>query len=201
MLKINKTEEPSFHTDFKKRGNPKNWNDYDHAIKAELKEHMLTKEQESCCPYCERKIRSINDSHIEHIEPKDRSSNFKDYYNMLTSCNGITTCGNFKLNKFSEKFINPISEEPSKFLIHSIESGKVMPLESLDDLGRSRAIYTVDTLNLNDKQLVSERNKLNKELISIRLNNEEVFRDYLAYYLKDSQSFKSLIELHLDYCQ
>ena len=41
MLKINKTSEPNFLKEFKKKEKPKNLKDFDFEIKKELKNYML----------------------------------------------------------------------------------------------------------------------------------------------------------------
>lgn len=91
MLKINKTSEPNFLKEFKKKEKPKNWKDFDFEIKKELKNYMLENEQKignnSYCPYCERKIIASKNSQIEHIKPKDRFPElFLDYKNFITGC-------------------------------------------------------------------------------------------------------------------
>ena len=88
MLKINKTSEPNFLKEFKKKEKPKNWKDFDFKIKKELKNYMLENEQKignnSYCPYCERKIIASKNSQIEHIKPKDRFPElFLDYKILL----------------------------------------------------------------------------------------------------------------------
>ena len=51
MIKVDKQDEPSFLTDFKKRKKPKSWIDYnDGDIKSKLKDFMLDNEQDGYCP-------------------------------------------------------------------------------------------------------------------------------------------------------
>ena len=65
MLKINKVAESDFLKAYKKRYNPKNWDDYneDH-IKFDLKNYIAENEQSindaTLCVYCEREIDIAN---------------------------------------------------------------------------------------------------------------------------------------------
>ena len=106
MIKVDKQDEPSFLTDFKKRKKPKSWIDYnDGDIKSKLKDFMLDNEQDGYCPYCEIYIKEIS-SHIEHIKPKDIYPNeFDTHDNLIACCMNKNTCGSIKGNRYDEKFI------------------------------------------------------------------------------------------------
>ena len=75
MLKVNKSNsEPEFFTKFKRKEEPKNWDNFDFEIKRQLKIYMLENEQkienEYYCTYCELEL-DLDESQIEHIKPKD----------------------------------------------------------------------------------------------------------------------------------
>lgn len=89
MLKVNKEQEPDFLLDYKKKHTPKSWKDYNKDyIRNKIKENILLVEQEEYCPYCEKRIYTNDDGHIEHIKPRDfYPKEFQDYNNILVSCN------------------------------------------------------------------------------------------------------------------
>lgn len=198
MLNISKTADPIPHVKFKKEVNPKNWNSYEFDIKRQLKSHMLDNEQEGYCPYCERQI-DIDDSHIEHIEPKHKASKYKDYNNMLTSCNNPKTCGHAKKGKFSNDFLNPVLVEPMDFLKYKFETGEIIPVEK-DQFhsNHQKAMETIDTLKLNEKGLLASRKRFNIEIGIMEENmNEKDLKLYLEGCLSDKLNFKTLIESYL----
>jgi len=198
VIKINKTDDLDEHIKFKKKNNPKNWDDYEPGIKRVLKAHMLEKEQGDYCPYCERQI-DVDDSHIEHIEPKHKSSNFKEYNNMLTSCNN-KTCGNAKGGTFPNNFLNPVLIDPMEFLSYKVETGEIIPIEKDEThLNYQKAVETIETLKLNEKNLLASRKVLNLQVRSLEsyLDDDEI-RFELEGYLEDKQNFKTLIQYHLD---
>jgi len=201
MLKVNKEIEPSFYIEFKKKNNPKSWNDYDkHPIKGELKEHMLIEEQDCYCPYCERGIHNNDECHIEHIRPKgtnEYAHMFQDYDNLLVSCDNQKTCGYFKKGNFSVDFINPVEDDPKKFLIFDLYSGKIKPNKAHSDY--RKASYTIKTLNLNEKGLLNERVNFLSMLSAMKEGYEEnEFRECLQGFIKDGLNFKSIMELYLE---
>lgn len=203
MLKVTKVAEPDFLLKFKQKHKPQDWNDYDYQIKEQLKKHMLETEQEQYCPYCERNICDVATSHIEHIYPRSKfPKKSQDYENLLTSCNTKNTCGEFKDNKFTDHFINPVLENPMEFLVHNIATGKIEPLnKNQHDLAHQRASYTIETLNLNEKNLVESRKNLSNLLLGMKKKYQEAeYCEYLKWYLEDKHNFKSLLEWHFNNC-
>ena len=199
MLKINKTADLDKHIKFKKKNNPQSWDDYDTSIKRTLKAHMLEKEQEDYCPYCERQI-DVDNSHIEHIEPKHRASKFKEYNNMLTSCNNPNTCGEAKQGSFSDYFLNPVLVDPMKFLKYEFETGMITPLEENEThSNHQKARETIDILKLNERNLLQSRKRFNLIIGDMEsyMDTQEI-RNILEGYLKDRENFKTLIQYHLN---
>ena len=203
MQKIDKGIEPSFFTEFKEKNNPKSWKDYDkHPIKGELKEHMLIEEQEGYCPYCERAIHDEEECHIEHIRPKGTNEYahlFQDYDNLLVSCDHQRTCGYFKKGDFSNNFINPVEDDPKKFLEFDLYTGKIKPLQKEGHLDCQKAIYTIKTLNLNEKGLLNERVNFLSMISGMQQSYEtNEFRESLQGFIKDGLNFRSIMELYLE---
>ena len=160
MLKIDKNDEPKFFTEFKKKSNPKSWKDFDFEIKGKLKEYMLENEQKIdgnyFCPYCERQI-SVEKSQIEHIKPKDKFPKlFHNYSNFLTGCLENQSCGSIKGNRWDDKFINPVENNPEDYFEYSISTGEIIP-KYKTGIKYEMAIRTIDILNLNQKKLCESR--------------------------------------------
>lgn len=186
MFKIDKKEEPEFFKKFKIRSKPHNWSECDFSIKKELKNYMLEYEQNYYCPYCELKI-NVEESQVEHIKPKEKFPELMhEYSNYLTGCKSPKTCGQFKANQWSEKFIDPTVEDPEEYFTYDIKTGKIIPKEK-ERLKVEKADYTIKVLNLNDKRLCEIR----KTFIEQNLKNMECL-DYidkfpsLKEYLKEN---------------
>ena len=207
MIKINKTDDPLFHVDFKKKTTPKNWDDYSDknikdvrqkGIKVKLKAHMIEQEQDGYCPYCERKI-AINNSHIEHIEPKHLASKFKDYDNLLASCNYPETCGAAKKGKFSPNFLNPVACQPMEILTYDLDTGEIQPLEEdARTITFKQANETIETLQLNEPNLLNTRKKFLVEIgQTVQCMDTDDVENYLTYLIDDKQPFKMMLKQQL----
>ena len=71
MLKVNKKKsEPEEFTKYKSKHKIINWDSFTPEIKQVLKQYLLEEQENSCCPYCEIEI-NLENSHIEHIKPKN----------------------------------------------------------------------------------------------------------------------------------
>lgn len=185
MFKIDKKEAPEFFKKFKIQNNPCNWNDYNFKIKKTLKEYMLEYEQNYYCPYCELEI-NVEDSQIEHIKPKDIFPELlHEYSNYLVGCQNSKTCGHYKSNQWSEKFIDPTLENPEDYFSYDIKTGEIISKEN-EGIKFEKANYTITLLNLNDKRLCEIR----KVFIIQNLKTIE----YLSYTNKFPTLKKYLIE-------
>ena len=194
MLKINKTSEPNFLKEFKKKEKPKNWKDFDFEIKKELKNYMLENEQKirnnSYCPYCERKIIASKNSQIEHIKPKDRFPElFSDYKNFITGCLNIESCGSKKCNKWSDLFINPVIDNPEKYFSYNRMTGEIIPRKDISEKELEKVEYTIKILNLNgDKRLLKGR----KSVIKMIKNYQKTYDDEILREISESLDFPTL---------
>lgn len=193
MLKVNKEEEPDFLLVYKKKYSPKTWADYNKdSIRSKIKENILVIEQEEYCPYCEKRIYD-NEGHIEHVKPRDLyPKEFQSYYNLMISCDEKNSCGKYKGNKYDEKFINPIIDNPEDYFNYNIASGEIVSKNN-DKNSKEyiKAKYTIDTLNLNSYELKNARMNLVDILSFYTGENKE----YIQYFLDSRHEFKSLIKL------
>lgn len=199
MLKINKLTEPDFLLEYKKKYSPKSWADYDkNEIKNRIKETILILEQEEYCPYCEKRIYSTDDGHIEHIKCRDLyPKEFQDYENLLVSCNEKNSCGMSKGNKYDEKFINPVVDNPKDYFNYNIANGEIVPINNdANSIEYVRASYTIDILNLNSYELKEARKAL-IDILEVYRENYDDYNEYLKFFLDDGHNFPSLIKLYM----
>ncbi|NRT87315.1 retron system putative HNH endonuclease [Clostridium beijerinckii] len=200
MLKVNKEQEPDFLLDYKKKHTPKSWKDYNKDdIRNKIKENILLVEQEEYCPYCEKRIYTNDDGHIEHIKPRDfYPKGFQDYNNILVSCNEKNSCGIYKKNNYDDKFINQVIDNPNDYFYYSIASGEIIPKSNDKNSNEYlRANYTIDILKLNSYELKEARKALIDALEVYRENYEE-YSEYIQYFLDDGHNFPSLIKLFME---
>lgn len=198
MLKVNKEQEPNFLLEYKKKYSPKLWGDYNKDdIKTNIKENILVIEQEEYCPYCEKRIYTNDDGHIEHIKPRDSyPKEFQNYDNLLVSCNQKNSCGIYKKNKYDNKFINPVIENPENYFNYNIANGEIIPKSNEENSNEYiRAIYTINILNLNCYELKEARKAL-IDILDVYRENYEEYDEYLQFFIDDGHNFPSLIKLY-----
>lgn len=192
MFKVNKGDEPQFFSDFKRTHNLKSWKEYEKyvEIKRKLREHTLLEEQYLCCPYCEIEL-DIDGSETEHIKPKDKfPSEFQNYFNLITTCKSPNRCGNKKGNQWSEKFINPVEENPMNYFTYDIKTGEIKP-KFKSGIEYEKAIETINLLNLNEKGLKGRRknfileNSYNLDYLEI----DGVFRTLREFLIENKEIF------------
>jgi uncharacterized protein (TIGR02646 family) len=127
----------------------------------------IEKMQGTYCCYCEiffnvdKKDPRHLDRHIEHFYAKSKYSDKTfDWDNLFGSCGrrGGSTCGHHKKDRDSSDLIKPDHDNPADFLQFS-STGKVEAKSNLDDCQRTRAKTTIEILNLNEQNLVNERQK------------------------------------------
>ena len=111
MIYIEKSEEPEFLSEFKRKNPDKTYDSEEFAHYRGILTDVLIKEQKGICAYCCGRIKKEN-VHNEHIEPRNPgkyvSKRSLDYSNLVASCNTIRTCGRKKENKYdSDKFVSP----------------------------------------------------------------------------------------------
>lgn len=197
MLKVNKEEEPEFLLAYKKKYSPKTWADYNRDdIRNKIKENILVLEQEEYCPYCEKRIYASDDGHIEHIKPRDNyPKEFQDYENIIVSCNQKNSCGVHKKNNYDSKFINLVTDNPEYYFDYNIASGEIVPKTNDENSNEYiRAVYTIDTLSLNNYEL-KEARKAFIDILEVYRENYVEYNEYLQYFIDDGHNFPSLTNL------
>ncbi|OQY38396.1 MAG: TIGR02646 family protein [Candidatus Cloacimonetes bacterium 4572_65] len=187
MRYVHKTSTPKFF--IKDTKHLKSWKKYKSHKKRDLKQHILDKEQNHLCIYCESKI-SLDNSHIEHLRPKDEvryPQLLFVYRNLTVSCNGLChvfdnkltplSCGHIKGNEFDKNmFLNPVElRDIRDYFVYDFDTYEMKP--SLKN--PIKAKYMISTLlHLNDEGLRYARR------IALRNFNKKM------YQIKDKESRK-----------
>jgi len=193
MLSLNKLE-PNCFIVFKKKNNPKNYEeDCDYKVRECLRE-ALDEEQKGQCFYCEQKIQ---ESRIDHFIPRDaiNEKNIEcNYNNLFLSCNRKDSCDNKKGNKFDEnKYIRLFSnnhtlDNPLEFFDYTT-NGKIKAKKSLSKDEILRAENTIELLNLNHRDLINARKITFKSIESMKSDILNIKIIY-AYFEEFESIFK-----------
>lgn len=165
MIRIIKDDAPAFWTDFLKHN--KNVRIYDDLEKSDdgkevrqkIRIHMISQQKFICC-YCCGEINE-DDSHNEHIRPRDKKQDLSlDYNNMLVSCNTSNQCGKLKGGYYSENdFVSPLDEDVEEQFKYSTD-GEIIGLNE-------KAKNTIDKLGLNSYKMNQSRKALYNECIQL----------------------------------
>jgi len=186
MLQVNKNEPDFFTTAKKKVKNQKQsdaWNEIS-SIRAEVREYILTNEQNSMCAYCEKKTDSNpKKSNIDHFKTRNIHPELTlEYSNLFVSCNNPNHCSSIKDNLGLKKedfikLISPLNNTDENFTYSNTG----------DILGQNdNAIFTKDAFALNHISLVEERKQI--------IQNFECMKDFTEDELAGAfESHKSLI--------
>ncbi len=170
--------------------------DKDYSEKRALKKHILQREQNWLCCYCESKV-TLDDSHVEHLKPKslDYDNLTFEYSNLAVSCDGKChtegntpiTCGHKKDDKFDElNFLNPTKASDIREYFIYTENGHIGA--STKDEQKSK--YTLELLQLNT---------FGNNLPEARLKALNEFRNSVSTNVKNTQSNIKEIAINLLY--
>ena len=188
MFKVIKNE-PHFFVEAKskvKRPNESNaWSDENiNSIREDLALYILN-EQSGLCIYCEKVVKDYpKNCHIDHYKKRGYFPNETlNYDNLLISCNNENRCAKYKDKKIKQedylKFINPILENPEDFLEYTFY-GELKPKDSLNQVDKDKAVFTIDILNLNERSLVEERKTVILQICAMisQIKNLEQIKAY-----------------------
>lgn len=177
MFEITK-QEPEFYKIAKRKSN--NYSDKAISdIRPKLRKHILEKEQDCLCAYCEKKINFSNlKSNIDHFKKRDLFPELQlEYENYLVSCNTINRCSSHKDSQrgFSKddyaNIINPV-EENTETYFNYLTTGDIYT-------NNKKGEYTKDIFNLNQIGLVKAREKLTEVIIQCK--NEYEFEELYSF--------------------
>lgn len=133
------------------------WNsDEIRKIRPLLREHILLKEQNLLCAYCEKEIddNPIN-SNIDHFKTRNLfPQKTLDYDNLFVSCNTRGRCSSYKDDNVKyqgqyDNIVNPVIENPDDFFDYLL-TGEIVPKND-------KAKFTIEIFYLKHTSLVEER--------------------------------------------
>lgn len=157
MLQIIK-EEPEFFISKKKTitfpNQSSSWEEIS-DIRADLRKHILEKEQDNLCVYCEKKITSNKEkSNIDHFKTRNLFPNLTfEYNNLFVSCKNPNHCSEHKDKKgLNQKQFDELLH-PTQDIESILEYTYIGEIDSKESKGK----FTIEALNLNNKSLVEER--------------------------------------------
>ncbi len=161
MIQVTKSEQNFFIVKKRSITNQKQsdaWNKIS-DIRAKLRNHILTNEQEKMCVYCEKKISSDSSkSNIDHFRTRNTHPHLTLLYdNLFVSCNNKNHCSSKKdnsglANNDFSNLINPIDDDIENnfsFTTFGELTGK-----------NEKAKFTIDVFGLNNRSLVEERKNI-----------------------------------------
>jgi uncharacterized protein (TIGR02646 family) len=184
MKYINKNNEPQKLLDYKNLESEEwspTYSNIDKDVKEQLHLSLLTEQGYICC-YCERRI-SIEDSHIEHLDPQSKSpEKALDYNNLLSSCQKHLKkgeplhCGNLKDDWYDTNlFISPLDHSCEDRFSYKGD-GSIIPKEPDDKAAKE----TISKLGLDINKLNALRSNVLATYTDTDLTNEE----FLIYLQK-----------------
>lgn len=173
MIKINKGEKPQI-----LKENDKQWTaEYLAALKqsnaipkhikyryqnAEIKD-ALEKETHGKCAYCESKFKHVAFGDIEHILPKNKDARpdlYVEWSNLTIACEVCNRANKKDYYEPSDPLINPIEDEPNKFLMAHGPFIYHVP-------GSRKGELTRIILDLNRNELIERRKEKIENLLPI----------------------------------
>ncbi len=159
MIYIERSEEPDFWKDYKKKHKDSIYDDLQNTdegieLRRKLREYNI-EQQHGLCAYCCKSI-SLDNSLNEHIKPKGVSQYAglsMDYENLIVSCStegADRTCGASKMDKFDEKlFVSPLAPDCESYFEY-YPNGEVVS-------DHEKGKYMIDLLSLNSFRLKKAR--------------------------------------------
>ncbi len=184
MKHIVKQSEPEKFRRWKEKADQPSYRKLRSKIKKIVKDSLL-KEQGYICCYCEQQL-DFEDSHIEHFSPQnDATIDSLDYNNLLCSCQNQLVkgtparCGHLKDEWFdSDLLVSPLAVDCEKRFF--FEGDGVIQPADMQDLA---AITTIEKLGLNQQDLISLRNEVINEVITI-IADETFTGEQLDFFVR-----------------
>ncbi|MBN2209694.1 MAG: TIGR02646 family protein [Candidatus Coatesbacteria bacterium] len=165
----------------------KPWKKIPIEIKVAVRE-ALKQEQGFICCYCECRISSDNDCHVEHLRPQSKFPALAlAYDNMLASCQQDlepeepARCGTKKADWFDESLVVSPLDESCENRFKFNDQGDIAPADSGDDAARE----TIDKLALNIDWLRARRKKAIREALNDESTPDQMRRPIDGFQHKD----------------
>lgn len=173
------------------------WNEIGNAeksFKKRLIRHILRKEQNNVCAYCEKEIKYYGKvSGIDHFKKRDDCpKDVLNYNNLLVSCQAQGHCESFKDSQKShtcadyDNIINPTIDNPNDFFEYGL-AGDILIKENLNNIQKKKAEFTIKIFKLNAQSLIEARKRITPHLEKYAKQGFEM--NDIFEYLSGYQSF------------
>lgn len=156
--------------------------------------HILNHEQHGLSGYTEAPIR-FEKSHIDHFRKQDLYQTLRfDWNNYVVDSLDENYGAKFKDNVVrtkadNERLVNPVVEDAQRFFKYEL-SGKMVPVDGLEEVEKQRADYTIDSFNLNEGSLMERR----RMIINTVLDDFSDLSDEDVICALQSAGFPSVVE-------
>ena len=165
---------------------------YSNAIQRGEIRAILIQEQSEFCAYSEVYIRSVDEVHIEHFDPRLKNTmedNYQNWYGVLAKMN---TNRPKKMEPYLP-ILHPSSEDLFKRIFYA--DGIYQPFDLVDDLEANNLIKFLD---LNKQEILEYREKHLKRIRNLKglCGDDELFFEILKES-KDNLSFATALKHEL----
>lgn len=193
MRKLDKGSPIQQFVDFIQHHHHDSWEDAK-EVSPIWREHILNHEQHGLSGYTEAPIRYVN-SHIDHFKKQALYPNLIfDWNNYVVDNKDDTYGARYKDNVVcnqadNERLVNPVVENAQRFFKYEL-SGKMVPVDGLEEVEKQRADYTIDSFNLNEGSLMERR----RIIINTVLDDFSDLSDEDVVCALQSAGFPSVVE-------
>lgn len=168
------------------------WKRFRGRIKQSVYRSLLDEQGYLCC-YCERRIESSDDCHIEHFHPKSMFPKKEfDYTNFLCSCQKDTRpgeplhCGKAKGDWFDANLlISPLDSDCEERFAYTGDGG-IRPRKPNDKAAKT----TIDKLKLDINKLKAVRAKVIEPFLDEALSKKERIRFARQSLIKSGEKYQ-----------
>lgn len=150
---------------------------------ADIKD-ALEKETHGKCAYCESKLKHVSFGDIEHILPKNKNARpdlYVEWNNLTLACEVCNRINKKEYYSISDPLINPIVDEPNKYLMAFGPFIYQMP-------GERMGAISIAILNLNRPELIERRKERIESLLLLvdkwKTETNEAYKKLLYLQIK-----------------
>lgn len=164
------------------------------ARRQQLRGHLI-KEQGHICCYCMKRI-SLQNSHIEHFQPKIRfPQNDLDYQNLLASCNGDGMvsldghCGHKKEDWWEDNLVSPTESKIEEMFQYSLD-GNIHSIQKKPFTNIAQEM--IGHMGLDSYHLIRNRRAAieSSEVFDENEYSNEDIRNFIDFYSnKDGEAY------------
>lgn len=168
MRHIEKVSPPEEYTKYVRNNKPKDWNSVSGEMRDYVRMYILEFEQGMLSAYTEKLLDTASYGlHVDHFVKQKfmAPQQTLEWQNLFVDAHskeyGADHKDNGKKCPLREKadyqwLINPADEDPHHYFCYDV-LGNIRPRDGLSEIDTQKAIFTIETFNLQHKTLVQER--------------------------------------------